>query len=186
MTARRLVLFDDRAARDWRPFSLTRPVGELLFGTATLRARAEHALDTLCVGHVAASGLRSFDEPWAPPVLDDHSLDTADGCVFLLSRFVPEPGSLPDRPAILVSGGRVVGCALGPGDPAPEPSFFLDPDDHAPDLPAHPLDGTLLEHVWDLVAGNAERVRQDLVGASHAAIPHDVHHLGFRDRLGRR
>jgi UDP-N-acetylglucosamine diphosphorylase/glucosamine-1-phosphate N-acetyltransferase len=177
MTAR-LILFDDRAARDWRPFTLTRPAGELLFGAATLRARAEHALDALCVGHVAAPGLRSFHEPWAPAVLDDHTLDTADGCVFLLSRFVPEPGSLPGRPSLLVSRGRVVGCSLGPGDPAPGPSFFLDPDDHAPDLPRHQLEGTLLEHVWDLMAGNADRIRRDIEGASHAAIPHDVHHLG--------
>jgi len=178
VSARRLVLFDDRAARDWRPFSLTRPAGELLFGTATLRARAEHALDAVCVGHIAAPGLRSFDEPWAPAVLDPDALDTADSCVFLLSRFAPEPGSLPDRPALLVSHGRVVGCAIAPGDPAPEAAFFLDPDDHAPDLPTHELEGTLIERVWDLMAGNADRVRRDLEDAEHAAIPHDVHHLG--------
>lgn len=178
MSARHMALFDDRVARDWRPFTLTRPAGELLFGTSTLRARAERALDARCVGHVAAPGLRSYDEHWAPPVLGPDDLDTADGCLLLLSRFVPEPAVLPDRSAVLVAHGQVVGCLLAPGDPLPDESFFIDPGSHAPDLPRHELEGEIIEHVWDLMSGNADRLRRDLEDAEHTLLPPDVHHLG--------
>jgi hypothetical protein len=54
MAARdRLFLFDDSVARSWHPFALTRPAGELLFGTETLRARCERVFGTLCEGHFA-------------------------------------------------------------------------------------------------------------------------------------
>ncbi len=202
--SRALVLFDDAAARDWRPFTLTRPAGELLFGTATLRARAEHALDAGCLGHIAADHLRDYDEPWAAPVLEPGRLPMDRARVFLRSRFVPEPVALPHGTALLVtaaaggaaggpdptgdhpraapdddrSGGRVVGLALEAGDDVPSHDFFLDPDIHAPDLPRVEIPGTLLHHVWELVTGNAERIRRDLEGADHAAIARDVHHLG--------
>ena len=174
----RLVLFDDATARDWRPFTLTRPVGELLFGTATLRSRAEHRLDADCVGHITSTALADFDEPWAPSVLEPGDLDPADGCVFLLSRFVPEPGALPDHPALLISGGQVVGCVVGPGDAPPDPSFFVDPETRHPDLPPHELPGAVLGNVWELMSGNAERVARDLEGIAHAALSPDVHHVG--------
>lgn len=178
MSEARLVLFDDAVAREWRPFTLTRPAGELVFGIGTLRSRAEHALGIECTGHITAPHLASYDEPWAPPVLDPERLDTADGCVFLLSRLVAEPSELPDRPALLTAGGQVVGCRLGPGDPVPGPEFFLDPDRHPLDLPAHTLSGRVVDRVWSLMTGNAERVARDLARSEHAALPRDVHHLG--------
>lgn len=178
MNGRRLVLFDDAVARDWRPFTLTRPAGELLFGTATLRARAERALDAACIGHVTAHALQHYDEPWAPPVVETEALDTTDGCAFLTSRFVAEPAPLPDWAALFVADGRVVGCQLAPGQPAPDPRFFLDPDAQAPDLPRHELPGAMIERVWDLMGGSPGRVARDLEGAEHATLPRDVHHLG--------
>src|SRR5688572_33480228 len=36
-----LIVFDDAAASDWYPFTLTRPAGELLLGTLKLRERLE-------------------------------------------------------------------------------------------------------------------------------------------------
>jgi hypothetical protein len=64
-----LILFDDRIGRDWMPFTLTRPAGELLFGTFTLRERAERVLGLSCLGHLAADHLADFDEHDAPGVL---------------------------------------------------------------------------------------------------------------------
>ncbi|MFW6330660.1 MAG: putative sugar nucleotidyl transferase [Gemmatimonadota bacterium] len=178
MSERPIILFDDRIARDWRPLTLTRPAGELLFGTATLRARAEHALGGTCIGHLTAQHLRDFDEPWAPGVLDPDRLDAEGVRTFLLSRFIPEPASLPDTPALLVAHDRVVGCQLAPGAAPPASGFFLDPEAHAPGLPRHTLPGRTLDRVWELMTGNADRVARDLDGADHAALPPDVHHLG--------
>jgi UDP-N-acetylglucosamine diphosphorylase/glucosamine-1-phosphate N-acetyltransferase len=178
VSAPRLVLFDDRVARDWRPFSLTRPVGELMFGIGTLRSRAEHALGLECAGHITAPHLRTYQEPWAPPVLDPEALAHQDGCVFLLSRYVGAPAPLPERPALLTAAGRIVGCRIAPGAAPPDPAFFEEPEAHAPDLPAHALPGGVLDHVWELVSGNAERVGRDLANADHAPLARDIHHLG--------
>lgn len=172
-----LVLFDDAVARAWHPLTTTRPAGELLFGIASLRSRAEHALDTECIGHITSPHLVGLDE-LPVPVLELDSLDTADGLLLLSSRFVAENGRLPDGPALLIAGDRVVGCRLGAGAPLPGEAFFLDPDAAAPELPPRELEGRLLEHMWDLMDGNADRIARDLQRAEHAALPSDVHHLG--------
>ncbi|HUE77627.1 MAG TPA: putative sugar nucleotidyl transferase [Longimicrobiales bacterium] len=165
-----LVLFDDDHARRWRPFTLTRPAGELLFGTSTLRGRAETALGLRCAGHIAANALADYDEPWAPSVLDPDTL-SGDGAVFLTSRFVVEPCAIPDRSALLVADDRIVGCRIVPGDAIPTPDFFLDPDASPPDLPRHDMEGALIDHIWDLMAGNSDRVARDLAGAQRKAVP---------------
>jgi UDP-N-acetylglucosamine diphosphorylase / glucose-1-phosphate thymidylyltransferase / UDP-N-acetylgalactosamine diphosphorylase / glucosamine-1-phosphate N-acetyltransferase / galactosamine-1-phosphate N-acetyltransferase len=178
MSEATLVLFDDRVARDWRPFTLTRPAGELLFGTRTLRGRAEMALGLECAGYRSSDSLADFDEPWAPPVLTGDALPRDRDLVLLLSRFVVEPGGLPDRPAVLVAGGRVVGVRLEAGAALPDPGFFLDPDAHRPDLPTHALEGDLIESVWELMSRNADRTALDLAGASDSPLPAGVHRLG--------
>ena len=173
-----LVLFDDAVARAWRPFTLTRPGGELLFGTRTLRARAERAFGLQCAGHVTAAHLSSFDEPWAPPVLAPDTLPREGRLVLLSSRLVAEPASLPEGPALLTAADRVVGAVLRPGDPAPPREFYEDPDHAAPDMPRHPVEGRLLVRVWELMACNADRLARDLANATAAAsLPDGVHHV---------
>ena len=163
-----LVLFDDDVARGWRPFTLTRPAGELLFGTRTLRARAEEALGLRCAGHLTAPHLADYDEPWAPGVL--ALADVPEGAVLLRSRFVAEPASLPEGPALLVCEDRVVGCRLPPGQSVNE-AFLHDPEANAPDLPRHEIPGALVDTVWGLMAGSAERVARDLATSSRRDIP---------------
>lgn len=174
-----LILFDDRVARQWRPFTLTRPAGELLFGTATLRARAETALGLRCAGHLAAPHLADFQEPWAPPVLSAGQAPA--GAVLLSSRFAADGGSLPEEPALFVSHDRVIGCRLPTGD-RPDEAFLLDPDGAAPDLPRHELSGALLDTVWGLMAGNSQRIADDLAASGRSAtlpeLPAGVHLQG--------
>ena len=175
-----LVLFDDRVARDWRPFTLTRPAAELVYGTTTLRHRVERAFHLSCAGHVSAPGLAGYQEPWAPPVLDPGVLPRDRRLVLLSSRFVPDPATaLPESPALLRFGDRVVGAVLGPETSAPDPAFFQQPDEYPPDLPAHELAGELLEHVWQLVLGNAQRLAGDLRDAPPSGtVPDGVHRIG--------
>lgn len=90
MTRFRLFSFDDSRARDWLPFALTRPVGEVLFGAETLRARAERALDTSCEGHLAGRRLVGFEEPGAPPCTTASEIGADSGRLLLSSRFVPQ------------------------------------------------------------------------------------------------
>jgi UDP-N-acetylglucosamine diphosphorylase / glucose-1-phosphate thymidylyltransferase / UDP-N-acetylgalactosamine diphosphorylase / glucosamine-1-phosphate N-acetyltransferase / galactosamine-1-phosphate N-acetyltransferase len=172
-----LVLFDDETARRWRPFTLTRPAGELLFGTRTLRQRAEDAWKLECAGHVTGPGLAGYHEPWAPPVMAPEDAPRAERVVWLSSRFVAEPARLPDTPALLTCDDRIVGAIL-PGGQLPDPAFFHDPDARPPELPRHPVQGTLLEHVWELMSGNADRVARDLTDAAPSELPAAVHHVG--------
>lgn len=173
-----LALFDDDVARDWRPFTLTRPPGELLFGTRTLRRRAEEALGLACVGHVSAEALADFDEPWAPPVLSLRDLPTDTDLVLVRSRFVVEPTTLPDHPALLVCGDRVVGVRLPAGAGPPTAEFLRDPDAHPPALPRHELAGDLLDGVWTLMTRNPDRLQRDLEGMESSDLPGHVDRVG--------
>ena len=112
MTVFRLFVFDDAEAREWLPFALTRPVGEMLFGTETLRARAERALGHACEGHLTRSALAGFEELDAPACVDGSEIGGEGGRLFLSSRFVPHEAPdfgdrllrrLGDQPAVLAA-----------------------------------------------------------------------------------
>lgn len=60
------VLYDDRIARDFAPFALTRPAGELRAGAALIRERWVRALGQSATGFVGAPHLRAFAEFEAP------------------------------------------------------------------------------------------------------------------------
>lgn len=162
----RLIIFDDDIAREWEPFSLTRPVGELLFGTTTLRGRAERALSIRCAGYLTAPHLEGFDEPGAPPVLPREEPPRDDARVFLVSRFVPAWGAataeLADAAGIIrTPRGQAVGW-ISPADaPAPPGGALLQPETlRGPE--AGVLAGELLEHPWQLVLRNPEQVAADI------------------------
>lgn len=166
MPSTSLILFDDDIARSWEPFALTRPAGEMLFGAFTFRERAGRVLGAECRMHVAASHLRGFDEPGAPPVgtLADVAVD--EERVFLLSRAVPgwdaaDRWASERRPGPISIGGQVAGWLCAPGEPSPGEDFLrrLVVPENAPE----PLDlpGRIVEHVWDLVGENADQIATD-------------------------
>lgn len=158
-----LLLFDDRVARAWEPFALTRPAGELLFGALTQRARAAQALQLPFGGHLGCTELAGFDEAGAGQVL----LKPPDGArarLFLCSRVVPAWGSrldYPARSAAVEVGGQILGWYAAPGAPDPPPAFLHDP---GPDL-APPerlvLQGRAVEAVWELIDGNPAQLEED-------------------------
>jgi UDP-N-acetylglucosamine diphosphorylase/glucosamine-1-phosphate N-acetyltransferase len=162
-----LYLFDDQVARDWEPFALTRPAGELLFGVLTLRARVERALSLRCTAQIAAEHLIGFEEEGAPPVVSPGSLSTEEPRLFLLSRFVPGPAAARDwkletRPlSITAPTGETIGWYCPAGSPPPDESAFLDPDSTAPGETITP-DGVLLRHVWQLVSENPDQISRDI------------------------
>ncbi|MFS8637140.1 MAG: putative sugar nucleotidyl transferase [Gemmatimonadota bacterium] len=181
-----LVLFDDRIARDWQPFTLTRPAGELRFGALTLRERAQRVLGADCIGHLAGEDLVGFEEPEARPVLAPDGIPADRGVVYLVSRAVPSwsaaPIHYPDHPALLRIGGEAAGWFAPAGSPPPPREFFDDPARHAPSAPEIALDGFLLERIWHLVTHNAEQVARDIAALFPAAerpeLPAGVHVVG--------
>jgi UDP-N-acetylglucosamine diphosphorylase/glucosamine-1-phosphate N-acetyltransferase len=178
----RLFLFDDRRARRWAPFTLTRPVGEILHGCMTLRERAETALGVPCEGHVTRHALRGFDEPGAAPTVGLEDIGTESTRVFLSSRAALElttvvPGDAPRR---LKLSGDTVGWVVPAGQPTPSELWLRDPSS-APAQPEDALEltGTLLDRPWHLIAENPSRIAAD-VGAlwPYRDEPEGVFHIG--------
>lgn len=178
MAPERLFLFDDPVARDWHPFVLTRPAGEILHGTETLRARCERVFGIPCKGHIAGAALEGYEEPGAPPCVADPGR-TADGDALLLSsRFVPAESAgppRPDAPAVLAAGGVAVGAWLPAGTQFPSrPASGRFPEA----WPRIPVPGALLGTVWELMAGNRERLRADGERFAGSRLPAGVHRVG--------
>lgn len=165
MSGVRLFLFDDRRARRWAPFTLTRPVGELLFGCMTLRERAELAFETPCEGHISRRALRGFDEPGAPPTVRLEDVGTEGTRVLLSSRVACRLGGVapPERAARLVVDGQAAGWVLPDGAELPSELWLRDPD-AAPSGSDETLvlPGTMLGRPWDLVNDNAACIREDV------------------------
>ena len=62
-----LIVYDDVRARQFEPFALTRPAGELRAGAELLRRRWERAAGVGATGFVGAPHLAAFQEFDAPP-----------------------------------------------------------------------------------------------------------------------
>ena len=90
MTQTNLYLFEDRRARRWAPFSLTRPAGELLFGCLTLRERAEHIFGMKCQGHLSRHALVGFDEPDSAPTISLDEISEGTRQIIISSRAAPD------------------------------------------------------------------------------------------------
>ena len=178
-----LVLFDDRKARDWEPFALTRPAGELLFGAMKLVERVERALSLECIGYLTSEHLADFQELGARPVIRPDDLPGDRDLVFWCARAVPTIGrqvAEPDGPTTYVIDGQPVGMLVRAGD-RPDAGFLEDLalDDHAGGVTA--VDGRVLEWIWDVLLESPEQVGRDLtadVGAVTATLPHGAHKLG--------
>jgi UDP-N-acetylglucosamine diphosphorylase/glucosamine-1-phosphate N-acetyltransferase len=179
-----LVLFDDAVAAGWKPFTWTRPAGELIFGGCTIRERAERVTATDCVGHVAPH-LAGFDDADAAPVIDASS--TADDArIYLSSRFVPDWDArveVSSDGCVFVCAGEVVGCAVPAGAVPPEVDFFRDPANRTTGRRVD-LAGRVLTGVWELVTGHDAQLAVDmdrLVGDDVDEVPAGVSVVGPSD-----
>ena len=163
-----LVLFDDAVAAKWEPFALTRPGGELLFGTLTLRTRAERVFGARCVAHHAADHLQGFAEGDAPPVLRYADAPGEDERLFLSSRAVPawESGEQwrerrGGAGAVLIDS-EVVGWYAPAGTPAPGAEFFASPGGLSDRTGAVVLPGKTVGPVWELMSLTPGQIAEDV------------------------
>jgi UDP-N-acetylglucosamine diphosphorylase/glucosamine-1-phosphate N-acetyltransferase len=178
----RLYLFDDAVAAEWRPFSWTRPVGELIFGGCSFRERAERVTDIRCAGLVSPH-LDGFDEPGAPPVVRQAGITPDAPRIWMNSRFVPDWRAriaVEDAEAVLVCGGLPVGWIAPAGAAGPPPALLGGTE--VPDgAPRVEVAGRLLEGFWELVTRHGAQLESDmrrLVGDGAGAVPDGVTVLG--------
>lgn len=160
----RLFLFDDRRARLWAPFTLTRPAGEILFGTMTLRERAERVFGVSCEGHVSRAALTAFDEPGSTPTIPPGDMPTDGVRVLLSSRAAVDfqPVDVGHATARILVDGEPAGWVLDDGVPAPTEAELRDPGPAEAGQALVELDGVILDHPWHLVAANDGRIRLDV------------------------
>jgi UDP-N-acetylglucosamine diphosphorylase/glucosamine-1-phosphate N-acetyltransferase len=179
-----LFLFDDALARTWEPFALTRPVGELMLGTMTMRERTERVLGLRCRAHVTSTHLADFDEDGAPTALAAGDVELSTDTVAILSRFVAEWGQpLPrfDRGegSIGDERGNVIGWFSPAGIGRPEEVFSFAPSERQP---RYIVRGRLLDRPWDLISANPEQIAADIEAlfpsAPPAQLPEGVFHWG--------
>lgn len=181
----KLVLFDDATADGWRPFALTRPIGEVRFGAMTLRARIEAWAGQAADAALTRPWLGAFTETGAPPARSRDNAPQGD-LLLVSSRFVPEGAPPPEvieaqRPVMLVCRGAVVGCRLPAGTDRPGADWLTAPEsiEGAREVA---VAGRLLGGAWQLVEHGPERLARDVeemaAERGEAPVPHDVHVLG--------
>jgi len=144
-----IYLYDDRRARGFEPFALTRPTAELRAGALLVRERWARALGAEVAGVVTSAHLASFVEPASAPIARAGTLPA--GAWLVNARFAPSLAPVRDG-SVLTADGRVAAVRL---------SAELSTDalaDGAASLeslggPAgtSPIDGWWMDDVWDYV-----------------------------------
>ncbi|HEY2855206.1 MAG TPA: putative sugar nucleotidyl transferase [Gemmatimonadaceae bacterium] len=164
-----IYLYDDASARDFQPFALTRPMADMIAGTALQRERWQTALQMPVGGVITSPHLADFDESGASPVVRGG---IPAGSVIANARFVPKLSVLQlqdqsgDSSADLwLSGGHVVAARTAREISA---EHFGDGRRSIDDLgrsgvETAMLEGWWLEDVWDFVRLLPEQLADDLL-----------------------
>lgn len=172
------VLYDDAAARDFAPFALTRPAGELRAGAWLTRERWARALDASAMGFVSGTHLRDFAEFEAPPASVGH---IAAGTWLVNARCAPTIGALAIKNSTVIRcAGRVAAVKLAADLPLvdlADGALSLDALAHGTEATC---DGWWLEHVWDLIG----LLPVMLLADAQALLPHspDAHSITVMGR----
>ena len=177
-----LILFDDDVARHWYPFTRTRPAGELLLGTMTLRERLEAVCGAVCAGYITGDLLRGFDEPGAPCVLDASAAPTDRPRLLLSSRCILHFDVELDvsNEATYRVGDKIAGWLLPEGAPLPNEAELLRP--HTVRGEEISMGGKLLDQVFDLIHHNTDHIASDILhrhpSSKPSQVPDHAHVIG--------
>lgn len=166
-----MVLYDDSHARQFAPFHLTRPAGELRAGALLVRERWAFVLGTEALGFVSAPHLDGFREGGSPPFLQAPP----ESVVWLVNaRALPALERIPDGAQVVRVGGAVAAIRLTIdaalwGTLADGHATIAAPDASSVACDA---DGVWIHDVWDLLTHLAPQLGDDIPRlASAHAIP---------------
>ncbi len=184
----KLYLFDDSVAQSWKPFTLTRPAGELWLGRFSMRKRAEDFWNQDCLGHIACKSLRHFDEPDTPSVVGLEKIRSDKPVILFSSRAIPdfsirtakalESTAYNNQPRTLVIGDQIVGWILPKKFSDYQDINTSDPGASKSAFPEFQLPGTVLQNMWDLVTVNGEQINKDVNTARVNGIGYELEYSG--------
>lgn len=144
-----LVFLDDAAARDFAPFSLTRPACELRAGAELVRRRWEMALSDTTAGFVSAPHLDDFEEPGAPSAATGV---LRAGTVVVNARCAVSLAAAYGECDVWRCDGRVAAVRLAADTGVEELRAVTALEELTSAAGrATEVDGWWMEHVWDLV-----------------------------------
>jgi UDP-N-acetylglucosamine diphosphorylase/glucosamine-1-phosphate N-acetyltransferase len=164
-----LYLYDDAKAREFEPFTLTRPVSELIAGAAIIRERWERLSGERAAGFIGAPHLAHFDEAGAPRCLGADELIPA-GSLIANSRFVPAmgasfqaDGSGIQKASVFHCGDQICAVRIGDSVRCSELADGLVPlSTLTHDADSCTTTGRWLEATWDLVGHLVEQLTEDI------------------------
>jgi UDP-N-acetylglucosamine diphosphorylase/glucosamine-1-phosphate N-acetyltransferase len=145
------VLYDDAMARDFAPFALTRPAGELRAGASLTRERWARALALPATGFIGAAHLGQFAELDAPPAAAGT---LAAGTWLVNARCAPrlDAWTLAGDATTIHCAGRIAAVRLATDVAVADLAAGTTPLDELAEGEAVEIGGWWLEHAWDIVA----------------------------------
>jgi UDP-N-acetylglucosamine diphosphorylase/glucosamine-1-phosphate N-acetyltransferase len=157
-----LFFYDDTRARQFEPFSLTRPVSELRAGTSLIRHRWERATGLRSAGFISSSHLAHFEEADAPPSAAPKS-EIPAGAVIVNSRCILPLDLKLEHFDLLMCDG--VACAVRLARAVPVSQFAegnLDIGSIQTSLGGKRVAGRWINEVWDFVGTLEQQLIEDI------------------------
>ncbi len=157
-----LFFYDDVRARQFEPFSLTRPCSEMRAGTTLVRRRWEIATSMKSEGFIGAPHLAHFEEGGAPPAVAASS-EIPAGSVVVNSRCVISLEQKLDPFDLLMCEG--LACAVRLARPVSVSRFAdgtLDLGTIQTSLGGRKVTGRWVNEVWDFIASLNDQLVEDI------------------------
>ena len=165
----RLCLFEDAAAINLEPLTLTRPVFDLWLGAGTLLSRVQRLFPASEVGAVVRPALANLCRLWHPEVaINDADWLQRGPVLFVNARWLTPalPSGFPEAGSVGVSGDHIVYAAVKApalSQVVPEQLMEYLANQRRQNTPRQ-VGGVLLCYPWDLIAHNAEALAHDYRG----------------------
>jgi UDP-N-acetylglucosamine diphosphorylase/glucosamine-1-phosphate N-acetyltransferase len=164
-----LYLYDDVLAREFEPFSLTRPVSELRAGTELVRRRWSLVCGLEAAAFIGAAHLADFEEAGAPPSLSPNAVIPVGAiiansrCVVALDEHLGKDESLwrcDGRVCAVRLAHPLAASALVDGD------FKL--DSVGPSIDGPNIRGRWASALWDFLSELSAQLTDDIAATAHS------------------
>ena len=162
-----ICFFEDKAASNFLPLTLTRPLDNLRIGILTISEK--------WLFFFKGSSIRRIQRPFLKEVFESEGTDTSKDCLWINSRFLPDYAlsksiSALDLDTLLVDGDTIVAAKLNGADSS---SMLKNNSWDFSSYKTVPLstEATSITYLWDLLALNGNEIQKDLQHLSLKTLP---------------